>query len=161
MASGGSDDNLWARTPMGEVLAKASLSQTTPAHAVHLETLTFSLQAASAAGMNEKGRIEELTYQLEADGGIDMPEIREQASFYAFDPDTRDKRRMNRRERIEALREYRGRPFVPPEGGEVLLRCQEGEILVHEDVLCNSSERCMYNHFYTHTALLWAFLEPA
>lgn len=38
MASGGSDDNLWARTPMGEVLAKASLSQTTPAHAVHLET---------------------------------------------------------------------------------------------------------------------------
>jgi len=42
--------------------------------------------------------------------------------------------RLSRRGRLDALRSYRGKVFTPPEGGEVLLRCQEGELMVHEDV---------------------------
>ena len=39
------------------------------------------------------------------------------------------------------MRAFRAAPFKVPKDGEVLLRCQEGEVMVHEDVLCNASER--------------------
>jgi len=88
-------------------------------------------KAGQLAYREENTRIKDLRYMLETEGTLELP-----GGVPDYDVTGR---RLNRKEKLALEKDLP--PFEVPAGGDVILRCSEGDITCHEEVLCSASEK--------------------